>query len=112
MNNIIEKLGMNTPDEIQLVRHCYRVFKLAGLKKPKLDDLFQEAKQLKKILDDNNGMLEILIKTTSRASRIVERTGDRLKGHVDYPDMLKAISIIEKVCYPLKWSEIRELSNE
>ena len=61
--NIIEKLGMNTPDKITTVADVWKVYDLVGLSRPSIESLsFKESRILKKHLDDKNEMLEALIK--------------------------------------------------
>lgn len=105
MNNIIEKLGMNTPDELLIAGDVWKVYELAGLPQPHAanDMFFEQGVRLKKILDDKNEMLEVLI------DRTLEIEKHTLKFSKEWH---KNITIIEKVCYPLKWSEIKEPSNE
>ena len=60
---IIEKLGRRTPDELILVKDCWKVYQLAGLDRPNVSSgvLFENSKIIKKILDDRNELLEALI---------------------------------------------------
>ena len=112
MKNIIEKLGINTPDEIQLVKHCYEVFKLAGLKKPKVDDLFQEAKQLKKILDQRNELLENEVENLIALENIYENENLGIYGMVVRSRIDNTKHAIKKTDPQHRsWEKIKELFN-
>ena len=103
MSNIIEKLGIKTPDEIKIVLDVYAVYDLAGLKRPSISTLnFDEAKKLKKILDDKNEMLEALIEL-GRIFEIMEYANFELL-------LAPIIKIVKKACCPKTWQEIKELS--
>ena len=95
--SIIDKLGMNTPDEIVVVSDAYKIYDLAGLKRPLICYLnFDQASILKKHLDEKNELLEALIDIA-------------LCDFEDKRDHKEITDVIEKVCYPMKWKKIKEL---
>ena len=101
--SIIEKLGITPLNRKMRYVHCHK----CGTQH---EVLSYSDNEVQGVEQQRNDMLEMLTKTTKRASDIVDKTGDKLKNHVDYPDMLKAIKIIEKADPQHRpWSEIKEL---
>ena len=108
---IIEKLGIKTPNEIKIVLDVYVVYDLAGLKRPNISTLnFDEARKLKKILDDKNEMLEALIDMLVDAENIYITTAPLGDERFD-DDYGHIVEIIEKA-NGKKWEEIKEILGE
>lgn len=100
VKSIIEKLGINTPDELRLVGDVWKVYDLSGLKRPHVsnDFFFKQGNQLKKILDEKNKMLEALIDIA-------------MCDFADKRDHKEITDVIEKSTGKT-WEEIKELINE
>ena len=70
------------PEEIKTVGDAWKVFDIAGLKKPSANNnvLFKDAKTLKKLLDDRNDLLE----ACKKAKQFIENGID--SGYIRLPD--------------------------
>ena len=104
--NIIDKLGIDTPDELRVVSDVWKVFELAGFPTRQIgDDLFRDGENIKKILDDKNEMLEALINDIGIYNVVIEyleNTGrvESIRKH--------RIELIEKATGK-SWEEIKKL---
>lgn len=77
---IIEKLGRKTPHELKIIGDVWKVYELAGLPKPKINELsFEQGNQIKKLLDSRNEMLEALIKVANYCENLNSMNDFQLK---------------------------------
>ena len=100
MMDIIEKLGLNTPD-LNTVEDCLKVFELAGMNKRCSGDMFDKAKRLKKILDEKNEMLKALIDSVLYHEYVRYTHNDIYHNNIE---------AIEKTTGKT-WKEIKDLFN-
>ncbi len=95
--SIIEKLGIDTPDMVNIVGDVWKIYDIAGLKRPSINHLdFNEALKLKKILDDKNELLMALIKRNLAEEKIF---GIRFWDDIE---------LIEKITGK-SWEEIKQI---
>lgn len=100
VKGIIEKLGLKTPDELKIVGDVWMAYELAGLPRPHVsnDLFFEQGKQLKKILDERNEMLEALIESMNKWEMFHEES---MQSHPN-------VKLIEKATGKT-WTEIKAL---
>jgi hypothetical protein len=113
MKTIIEKLGMNTPDELNIVGDVWKVYELAGLPRPHVanDKFFEQGMQLKKILDSRNEMLEALIAEWYFLETFLSNQASAINGFW-YGNMCvrqKDIQLVIEKATGKKWAQIKEI---
>lgn len=102
--NIIEKLCIETPNELKIVGDVWKVYELAGLPRPHVsnDLFFEQGSTIKRLLDVRNEMLEALIEDA-----IDYETGVN-EGFISIFYFERRKKIIEKATGK-SWEEIKEI---